>query len=56
MNVQKSIDLLRSKKGVWVNPVTDTIVVVKNGHNAGIGSWKHIDYLVNHCGYAIEYK
>lgn len=56
MNVQKSIELLRSKKGVWVNQLTDTIEVQKESHNAGIGTWKHIDYLVNYCGYAMEFK
>ena len=53
-NMEKVVQLLSKKKGVRVNTTIGCIVVNSYARGLGLGTWKHIDFLVNHCGYLLK--
>jgi hypothetical protein len=55
MNANTSVQTLISRKGVKVSMTNSSITINKTDHEAGIGSWGHIDYLVNYCGFSVVF-
>jgi hypothetical protein len=53
---QTSIAAISAKRGVLVNSTQEKIVIDKHAKGLGLGTWKHIDFLINHCGYRLERK
>jgi hypothetical protein len=54
MNQQKSIEILKGRKGVRINTYTNIITVRSHPGYIGLGLWRHLDYLSNYCGYLVE--
>lgn len=55
MNANASVQMLLSKRGVKVNMSNSSIAINQMDHNVGIGSWGHIDFLVNYCGFSFVF-